>query len=372
MAAIQVAKISLFVFQLKQTFPQNGSSVGFLVTLVSIVSLIFGLSVGSAIARFNAKPVLLLGLLSGAALSIFEAYATSFWTLAGLRALEGFSHLAVVVSAPTLISEIADNRLRPAAMTLWGTFFGAAFTLFALVGPKLYSFGGISTVFLAHGMALIIVALCVSKFVSEGAKTCTRKEQEENWAKNFWPNTLQAYRNVNILAPAIAWLFYTFLFVASLTVFPIILTERDSTIAIAVMPMSSIAVNLIFANILLQTMTALRVASIGFLGACIFAFLLLIVNPSWQLCALITASLGLVQGATFAAVPELNKRVEDQALSNGALAQLGALGNLVGTPLFLFALASFDTLGLGLLTGLAALIATITCFSLRVRNSTFQ
>jgi nitrate/nitrite transporter NarK len=45
--------------------------------------------------------------------------------------------------------------------------------------------------------------------------------------------------------------------------------------------------------------------------------------------------LGLVQGASFAAVPELNTTNEARALANGAMAQMGNIGNLLGTPLLL-------------------------------------
>jgi nitrate/nitrite transporter NarK len=52
------------------------------------------------------------------------------------------------------------------------------------------------------------------------------------------------------------------------------------------------------------------------------------------------AALGLVQGASFAAVPELNATARDRALANGALAQMGNAGNLLGTPVMLAALSA--------------------------------
>ena len=47
------------------------------------------------------------------------------------------------------------------------------------------------------------------------------------------------------------------------------------------------------------------------------------------------ASLGLVQGASFSAIPELNAEPEAQVLAYGLIAQAGNAGNLVGTPLLL-------------------------------------
>lgn len=55
--------------------------------------------------------------------------------------------------------------------------------------------------------------------------------------------------------------------------------------------------------------------------------------PVWALTLM--AVLGLVQSGSFAAVPQLNASINDQALANGAMAQCGNLGNSLGTPLFL-------------------------------------
>ena len=66
----------------------------------------------------------------------------------------------------------------------------------------------------------------------------------------------------------------------------------------------------------------------------------------WLPIALLGA-LGLVQGASFAAIPELNAEPEAQALAHGALAQMG---NLAGTPLLLAALAGA---GIGAMIALA-------------------
>ena len=61
--------------------------------------------------------------------------------------------------------------------------------------------------------------------------------------------------------------------------------------------------------------------------------------------------LGLVPGASFAAIPFFNAELADRTRSTGAIAQLGNLGTVSGTPIFAGLLASF---GLpGILLGLA-------------------
>jgi lysozyme family protein len=68
----------------------------------------------------------------------------------------------------------------------------------------------------------------------------------------------------------------------------------------------------------------------------------------------LSAALGIVQGASFASIPELNVTAEDRARAAGAVAQLGNLGTTTGTPVLAALLASAGPPGL-------ALAATALC-----------
>jgi nitrate/nitrite transporter NarK len=62
----------------------------------------------------------------------------------------------------------------------------------------------------------------------------------------------------------------------------------------------------------------------------------------------LSAALGIVQGASFAAIPELNATPEDRARAAGAVAQLGNLGTTTGTPVLAALLAGAGPPGLAL------------------------
>jgi DHA1 family inner membrane transport protein len=55
---------------------------------------------------------------------------------------------------------------------------------------------------------------------------------------------------------------------------------------------------------------------------------------------LLSGALGIVQGASFASIPELNATPEDRARAAGAVAQLGNLGTTTGTPVLAALLAA--------------------------------
>lgn len=53
-----------------------------------------------------------------------------------------------------------------------------------------------------------------------------------------------------------------------------------------------------------------------------------------------------MQGASFSAVPELNPNSDTRAYANGAMAQMGNLGKLSGTPILLLMLTAMGFNGL--------------------------
>ena len=140
--------------------------------------------------------------------------------------------------------------------------------------------------------------------------------------------------------PRRGWLFYTVTFVALLAVLPGLMPPGERAFAAAAMPLASIAASMTIGVALLRWTSAVQVLGIGFVvaGALAAAFAVVPIGPLPAIA--LFAALGLVQGASFAAIPELNPAVADQALANGALAQAGNLGNACGTPLLLALLAA--------------------------------
>ena len=90
---------------------------------------------------------------------------------------------------------------------------------------------------------------------------------------------------------------------------------------------------------LLRLLPGVRLAQLGFL-ACAAAALWLWAEPGAPLaCIAMAGAMGLVQGGSFAAVPQLNGSAVARAQSSGAMAQMGNLGNTIGTPLMVLCLS---------------------------------
>jgi len=106
--------------------------------------------------------------------------------------------------------------------------------------------------------------------------------------------------------------------------------------------------------LLLRWCSAIQVVNIGFSISIIIAVVFLFSSNKTLWGILLFSALGLVQGASFAAIPQLNPLPANQALAYGAFAQAGNIGNLIGTPLLLMLLNS---------GGLAMMIfSVVTCY----------
>lgn len=364
-AAAQYGKVSVVFDQLPGLFPDAGAQIGFAVSLVGLIGIVFGVVAGLLVARIRYRRTLIWALWIGALVSLLQSFLPPFNIFLGLRALEGISHLGMVVAAPTLIAQLCAPRHRGFALTLWGTFFGVAFAVLNWGGLPLVDRFGVSGLFLAHSLYMAVFAVVMMvclKALSENPPV-TRLS-----VAGLLADHVAIYRSPRIAAPAAGWLFYTFTFVSVLTVLPPFIAPDLRVLVMGAMPLASILSSLTLGVWLLQRRSAVWVIQLGF-ALSVLSLIWLWITPGAPLaCLALAASMGLVQGASFAAVPQLNADAATQAQANGALAQMGNLGNTLGTPVMAVAVISLGYAALPILSGvamLAGLLVHILLASLR-------
>jgi DHA1 family inner membrane transport protein len=76
----------------------------------------------------------------------------------------------------------------------------------------------------------------------------------------------------------------------------------------------------------------------------------------------VAGALGLVQSASFAAIPQLNPDPAARARAAGAIAQLGNVGTTLGTPVLVWLIAQAGV------TGLAIFLAAFGCVGIAVHS----
>lgn len=347
-AAAQYGKMSIIFDLLPDLYPQAGAALGFLVSLVGGVGILLGVVAGLMVARVRYRRALLFALWLGAGVSAFQALLPGFGWMLASRVVEGLSHLAIVVAAPTLIAQLSTVKDRGFTLTLWGTFFGVAFAVLTLAGRPLALTWGVPALFAAHafymaGCALVLFAI-LRRLPEEGAQPPLSLPQ-------ILRDHLAIYRSPHLSAPAAGWLFYTFSFVSILTVLPPYLPEDWRAVTMAAMPLTSIAVSMTIGVALLGRLSAVQVVQSGFALSALSMVWLWLTPGSPLACLALAGAMGLIQGASFTAVAQLNHGPAAQAQANGAVAQMGNLGNSLGTPIMAFGLATFGGAALPLLAG---------------------
>ena len=363
-AAAQYGKVALTLDMLEGVYPDAGPALGFIVSLVGVMGILFGMTAGLLVPRIGYRRALVGGLVLGGLLSGAQAFLPPLWLMLALRVLEGASHLAIVVPIPTLIARFSPPHLMAFGLTLWGTFFGVAFTLVEVAGRPLAEVSGLSALFLTHGVYLLVFAVALAVVLPrdpENAPTAPLSFTHILWRHG------QVYRTPRLAAPATVWLFYTFVYVSLLAALRPFLDPAWAAFVMGAMPLISIVSSLTIGVFLLRRMRAAAVVRLGLACSVTLALLLVLVPGDPLLCILMSGAMGLVQGAGFALVPELNATDGDRALANGGMAQSGNIGNSLGTPILLIVVAA-GGYGAMMATLAAVLAMGILAFTLVTRR----
>ena len=358
-AAAQVIKISLTLHPLSIEFNRSLPEISILVSLVGLISILFGLVTGNIVATFGARRVMLIALLIGAFTSLLEALLPQFLLMSILRLIEGFSHLALVVAAPAMLAHVANDRDRPIAMALWATFFGMAFAIGTVIVPKLLAWGGLQLLFASHGFFLLILTLLLAWRAPYSKKMSLNLK--------FLSTHFTTYSTPELCTPGLGFVFYTFIYVAFLTFLPDVVSHQSWQFWL---PLLSLTATLL-AGWLARFLNVLTISLIGFsmIVAGGFAVLANFELAIW----IMFIGLGLVPAAQFAMIPVLNVSEADRAIASGAIAQMGNIGTASGTPVFAILMVwggpNFLLLSILIAAGTGFLTVFLLSRYLKVRNS---
>ena len=358
-AAAQVIKISLTLHPLSIEFNRSLPEISILVSLVGLISILFGLVTGNIVATFGARRVMLIALLIGAFTSLLEALLPQFLLMSILRLIEGFSHLALVVAAPAMLAHVANDRDRPIAMALWATFFGMAFAIGTVIVPKLLAWGGLQLLFASHGFFLLILTLLLAWRAPYSKKMSLNLK--------FLSTHFTTYSTPELCTPGLGFVFYTFIYVAFLTFLPDVVSHQSWQFWL---PLLSLTATLL-AGWLARFLNVLTISLTGFsmIVAGGFAVLANFELAIW----IMFIGLGLVPAAQFAMIPVLNVSEADRAIASGAIAQMGNIGTASGTPVFAILLVwggpNYLLLSILVAAGTGFLTVFLLSRYLKVRNS---
>ena len=338
-AAGQFAKIATIFPEIQTLYPASVVTQGLIMSVIGFLGVIFGIFVGQIVSSLGYRKMLIAGMLLGAAMSFVQAFLPPLPLFLASRMIEGLAHLAIVVAAPTLVTQVTAPNKRYLSMTLWSSFFGVGYALCASAAPFALEIAGPPALFAGHGIYMLVLAglsfLCLPRLGLERAPLPTLND--------VIARHIRVYRSPYQSPAALGWLFYTLTYLALLTVLPPLFPAEHRLALATMLPIVSILSSFTLAATLMRFLSAVTVAQIGFAGGIAAALWMAVFGVSTELAVAIFVVMGLLQSAGFALVPELNKDPQDQALAMGGIAQMGNLGTMSGTPILLFLLSLMGT-----------------------------
>ena len=345
-AAAQFAKMSVIFDELGGLYPGHGAvGIGIMVSIIGVVGLLLGTTMGMLVARIGPRRAMLAALALGAAMSFVQSFLPPYPLMVVSRIPEGLAHLGIVVVGPTAIAATASRRFQGLVMTLWGSFFGLTFSVLAYVGPGLAAAQGAGLLFRLHGVWLLICLAALAVLMPRDPDRAGAAP-----LPGLWELHRDTYASPRIAAPAMGFACYTVTYVAVLTLLPGAVTPGWGPFVAVTMPLVSIAVSLTLGVALLSLMSAVQLVQSGFAVVVVAAIGLWASwgsgAPEAGFAVLLACGMGVVQGASFAAIPQLNASLDHRARAAGAIAQLGNVGTTLGTPLLVLILARTGAGGL--------------------------
>jgi MFS family permease len=181
-AALHVGKLPPAIAALQQALGMTLVQAGFLLALVQVAGMTVGVAFGLAADGLGLRRSMVLGLLVLSAASALGGVARDVPALMGLRALEGFGFLLVVLPAPGLVRQLVAPERVSVMLGLWGAYmpFGTAMAL--LIGPMwIDGFGWRAWWWILAGVSLVMAAWLMRAVPSAPARSAPEALMPALW-----------------------------------------------------------------------------------------------------------------------------------------------------------------------------------------------
>jgi len=344
-AGMQFAKFSAAIGFIQTEVGISPLYSGWLLSSLGIIGIIFGVTSGVIVSRFSPVKMVVAFLWWASAASFLQAMFSQPGVMLVVRLLEGFSQLILVSAAPTALLIVAPKRYQAIVMTLWGTFFGAAFLAMNVLQGLLIQWDGWKGIFYGHAIFSAGVALVLSIFLKMTSTLKITDQQNQNHKKiSFISQHKSVYKETGSLLPGLLFCCHTLMYLVFLTYLPQRFNHsypeellKSNFLQIS-MPFFSLFGTFLSGVILNKIQKSpLVLIKYAFCTMLVLCTLLIINTGSvffLSVASFILLCSGVLQGAIFATIPYLSDDSTIHAYANGAITQMGNIGTTVGPPIF--------------------------------------
>lgn len=357
--ALNIGKLPPALPALQREFGLSLVEVSWMVSLFMIGPALFGFVAGTVADRFEARTVMLTGLMLMAASSVLGALASSVSLLFVSRALESAGFLLAVLPAPALVARSVPHASLRGWLGIWSAYMPAGMGIGLLVTPALMQLAGWRGTWAVCAAAAGIAALAVARTQPRRAASAVAGESLPSMA-------IATIRSPGPWLLALCFLFYAGQFIGIFSFLPTIYQEAGLTAQLgATLTAVAVMINMtgnLSAGLLMQrgvgrsTLIAVAGATMAFCEWFAFGSE---ASFGWRYAAilLLSAVAGLIPGALFATAPFYAPSVAAVSTTIGLMQQASSLGQLL-LPLAIAALVQYTGgwTSTWIVTGAAALV----------------
>jgi MFS family permease len=337
-AAFQIGKVPPALTELQGSLGISLVVGGWVISTYSAVGALGGIAVGALGDRFGYRRTVLFGLSCIGAGSLLGSAAPGPGWLLASRVLEGLGFILVVVSAPSLIFQLARPSDLGVAFGLWSCFMPVGTSAMMLASPALLSLFGWRGVWACNGLLLLAMAAAFHR--------ATRALPGRGALRAAAPGSLWGNVRAVVSVPgpvllAVSWSMYTTTYMVLMGFLPtLLLADGHSRAAAAALTAAAVAANAAGAlggGWLLKhgaPRWGLMVLSGAVSGLCMPVIYGSGTAPwlRYSLCVLFSAIGGLQPASVLGGAPLYAPSPTAVATTNGFVNQCSYLGMVLGPP----------------------------------------
>ena len=135
LTAMQIGKVPPALPVIAEDLELSRVTAGLVASLFFVVGAVFGVAVGAMADRFGERRLLYGGLLLLTLGSLIGGLIVETGILLTTRVIEGVGYIAIMVSAPKIISGVARPSDVPFAISIWSTFMPLGMAIIMVLSP---------------------------------------------------------------------------------------------------------------------------------------------------------------------------------------------------------------------------------------------
>ncbi len=336
----QVGKAPPVIPSIRAELDMSLFSAGWILSSFNIIGLLLGSIIGALSDAFGHRRLLLGGLICQAAGSLMGALTHAVPLLLATRVLEGMGYLMAAVSAPSLITRLAQPGDLRLALSIWSTWLPAGSATIMLVTPAITFFFGWRGLWLINAAILAGYAVFVSR--------CTISLKAPNRRKKvklgrIWRDIRTTSTSMGPILLALSLSAFALQWLAVMGFLPTLLIEDyglskgKASVLTGIMVGVCAPGNLLGGWLLLKGFRRWHLIALSNLamGCCSLAIYQVSIPFSLRYFATLAFSGigGLLPAAVLSGAPVHSPREKLVATTNGLIMQGAQLGQVLGPPL---------------------------------------